>query len=103
MTTVAEGTRIPAQPEPHVDSFVLNTVSGRCNILQINRRAVALADDQLFVFAPRWFNLALRLQQETAVRSVKLPSAGIAGSVLDGGSQIVNGDVARSPSRKDRP
>ena len=52
-TTVADGTLLAANPEAHVDAFVLHAVLDLGNVFQIHRRAVALADDQVVVSVRR--------------------------------------------------
>ena len=57
-------------------------VFGDGDVFQIDGRAIVLADDEIVVLLGGR-QLSLRLQQESAVRAVKLARAGVAGSVLD--------------------
>ena len=63
------------------------------NVLQINRSAVALADDELVVLLGG-AQLALRLQAESAMRAIELAGAGVARAILDRVGQIFECDVA---------
>ncbi len=93
-TTVAEGTRRPRTQNRMRIRSSCTLSRDRRDILQIDRRAVRLADDKLLVLR-RLAQLALRLEQERPVRAVELPRAGIARAVLDRGIQIVDRQVAR--------
>lgn len=81
------------RPEPDVHSLIFQSLPGRSDILQINRRAIALSDDQVVVVVGRE-QLSLRLQQIGAMRAIELISTRVGRPVLDRRREIVEGDVA---------
>ena len=99
ITTVAEGTLLAAHPEAHVHALVLQAVFYFGDVLEVDGRAVALADDEIVVVLGL-VQLALRLQQKGFVLAVKLSGAGVAGAVLDGRGEIVDGDVSGGHGRR---
>jgi len=86
---------VSADPETHIDPFVLQALGRGCNILQKDRRAVSLPDDQVVVFVRR-SELTLRLEQEAAMCAIELSCAGIVGAVLDGSGQIIQCRISHS-------
>ncbi len=69
------------------------------NVAEINRRAVAGGDDQLGILLGIG-ELALRLQEERAMRAVELPRAFVAGAGLDRRGQIVDRHSANGQGRR---
>ena len=84
--------RVATHPEAHVNALVLHALLGAGDILQINRRAVVLSNDQSVILLSRG-ELPLGLQQKAAMLSVDLPCAGITRAVLHRIGQIFDCDV----------
>ena len=88
-------------PEAHVDTLVLHAVGSLGHILQIDRPAIVLADDEAVVIF-RLGQLPLGLKQESAMLAIELPCSRVRRAVLDRAVQIVYGDVAAGHRRRIR-
>jgi len=85
----------------HVDAFVLHALFGGGHIFQVHRRPIALSYNQVVILVGGR-QLSLGLEQEGAIRAIKLSRSGIAGAVLDCVSQIFEGHIADCHRRRIR-
>ena len=83
----------------YVDALVDHAFLRRRDVLQIDRRAIDLADDQIVVLAGIG-QLALRFEQEGSMRAVELPGAGVTCPAMDGVHQVVERQIASRHRRR---